>query len=77
MLWVFKRTISVRSFFEHPKHMFNLISKKIIAMLRLKICLTGPIFVFVVLLLALCPKSTAMVMAGRSFHLITHFPGQG
>ena len=25
---------------------------------------------------ALRPKSSAMVMAGRSVHLITHFPGQ-
>ena len=25
---------------------------------------------------ALCPKSTAMVMAGRSVHLTTLFPGQ-
>ena len=29
-------------------------------------------FVFV----ALRPKSTAMVMGGRSVHLTTHFPGQ-
>ena len=26
--------------------------------------------------LALCPKSTAMVIAGRSVHLTTLFPGQ-
>ena len=25
---------------------------------------------------ALCPKSTAMVMAGRSVHLTTFFPGK-
>ena len=31
------------------------------------------LFVFFV---ALCPKSTAMVMAGRSVHLTTLFPGQ-
>ena len=30
------------------------------------------LFVFV----ALCPKSTAMVIAGRSVHLTTLFPGQ-
>ena len=30
------------------------------------------LFVFV----ALRPKSTAMVIAGRSVHLTTHFPGQ-
>ena len=29
-----------------------------------------------VCLIALCPKSTAMVMAGRSVHLSTFFPGQ-
>ena len=27
-------------------------------------------------LVALRPKSTAMVMAGQSVHLTTHFPGQ-
>ena len=31
---------------------------------------------FVCLFVALCPKSTAMVIAGRSVHLITRFPGQ-
>ena len=29
-----------------------------------------------VCLVALRPKSTAMVIAGRSVHLTTHFPGQ-
>ena len=33
------------------------------------------LFVFVCLV-ALSPKSTAMVMAGRSVHLTTLFPGQ-
>ena len=32
-----------------------------------------PLFVCFV---ALCPKSTAMVIAGRSVHLTTLFPGQ-
>ena len=31
---------------------------------------------FVCLFVALRPKSTAMVMAGRSVHLTTLFPGQ-
>ena len=31
---------------------------------------------FVSFVVALRPKSTAMVMAGRSVHLITLFPGQ-
>ena len=30
MLWVLKRTVSSRHSFEHPKHMFKLIGKKII-----------------------------------------------
>ena len=30
----------------------------------------------VCLFVALCPKSTAMVIAGRSVHLTTLFPGQ-
>ena len=37
-----------------------------------KICLFVCLFVFV----ALRPKSTAMVVAGRSVHLTTRFPGQ-
>ena len=32
--------------------------------------------VIVCLFVALCPKSTAMVIAGRSVHLTTLFPGQ-
>ena len=43
------------------------------AVLRLLVlCVSSLFFVFV----ALHPKSTAMVMAGRSVHLTTHFPGQ-
>ena len=30
MLWVLKRTVSMRQFFEHPKHMFKLMGKKMI-----------------------------------------------
>ena len=36
------------------------------------VCLPGVLFVFV----ALRPMSTAMVIAGRSVHLTTLFPGQ-
>ena len=32
--------------------------------------------IFVCLFVGLCPKSTAMVKAGRSVHLTTLFPGQ-
>ena len=34
-----------------------------------------PVCLFVCFV-ALCPKSTAMVMTGQSVHLITFFPGQ-
>ena len=34
------------------------------------------LFVFLFVFVALCPKSTAMVMAGRSVHLTTLFHGQ-
>ena len=34
MLWALKRTVSMSSSFEHPKYMFKLMDKKIIAILR-------------------------------------------
>ena len=34
MLWVLKRTVSMRRFFWAPKHMFKMMDKKIIAILR-------------------------------------------
>ena len=34
MLWVLKKTVSMRRFFWAPKHMFKLMDKKIIAILR-------------------------------------------
>ena len=46
MLWVLKRTVSLRHFFEHPKQMFRLMSKYLITILHLLIltyvCLSGP-----------------------------------
>ena len=39
MLWVLKRTVSMRRFFEHPKHMLKLTDKKIIAILRINFLL--------------------------------------
>ena len=42
MLWVLKRTVSSRQSFEHPKHMFKLMDKKIITILRFFFLLTGP-----------------------------------
>ena len=38
MLWVLKRTGS----FKHPNHIFELMGKKILTILRLFFCLTGP-----------------------------------
>ena len=35
-----------------------------------------PVFILLVGFVALRPKSRAMVIAGRSVHLITLFPGQ-
>ena len=37
MLWVLKRTVSMRRFFEHPKHMLKLMGKKIFTFLRQKL----------------------------------------
>ena len=51
MLWVLKRTVSMRRFFEHPKHMFGLLGKKIIAFLRSKILLN---WTYAINLLTLC-----------------------
>ena len=34
MLWVLKRTVSMRRFFVHPKHMFKLMDYKIFTILR-------------------------------------------
>ena len=39
-------------------------------------CLSKPVTVIVCCFVALHPKSTAMVIAGRSVHLTTLFPGQ-
>ena len=38
MLWILKRAVSVRRFFEHPKHMLKLMDKKISTILRSKMC---------------------------------------
>ena len=51
------------------------ISRAIVYALEMVLPLSGP-FCFFVLIVALRPKSTAMVMAGRSVHLTTLFPGQ-
>ena len=39
MLWVLKRTVSMRRFFKHPKHMLKMMGKKIITILHAKILL--------------------------------------
>ena len=65
--------------------MFKLMGKKIIIRLRSKIFFTGRMIILrqvkymiclFVCFVALRPKSTAMVIAGRSVHLTTLFPGQ-
>ena len=42
MLWVLKRTVSMRCSFEHPKHMLKLTGKKIYTFLR-RNCLSKPV----------------------------------
>ena len=42
LLWVLKRTVSMRCSFEHPWYMFKLMGEKIITIFMLiKICLSG------------------------------------
>ena len=42
MLWVLKRTVSMRQSFEHAKHMFRLKDKERNTILPSKVCLAGP-----------------------------------
>ena len=42
MLLVLKNTSYWNGSFEHPKHMFKLMGKKMITILCYNICLTGP-----------------------------------
>ena len=42
MMWALKRTVSLRRFFEHPKHMLKLMAKKIYTILRSIFFLTKP-----------------------------------
>ena len=67
MLWVLEKTSQWDGSFEHPKHMSKLIDKEKITILAQNFCLMFVCFV------ALRPKSTAMVIAGRSVHLTTLF----
>ena len=49
MLWVLKRTVSMRQFFcqfEHPKQMLKLMDKKIVQFHAEKFYLSGPMFAF-------------------------------
>ena len=39
---VLKRTVSMRPLFEHSKYIFELMGKKIITILHIKSCLSGP-----------------------------------
>ena len=64
-----KNPVSLRRFFENPKHMFKFIDKNINTFYEQK-------SVLFVCFVVLCPKSTAMVMAGQSVHLTKLFPGQ-
>ena len=65
MLWVLKRTVSMRrGFFEHPKHMIKLMGKEIFTILRL--------YVFVYLNLCYCfyvPKFTKQTGLKKRLHV--------
>ena len=43
MLWVLQRTVSLRRFFEHPKHMLKPTGKKILTILAKKFCSSKPV----------------------------------
>ena len=42
MLWVLKRPVSMRRFFEHQKQMFKLMGKEINAILGAQTIISGP-----------------------------------
>ena len=44
MLWVLKRTVTMRQFFEHPKHMFKLIDAEKITLTLFFFCLTRTMY---------------------------------
>ena len=50
MLWVLKRTVSLRRFFEHTKHMLKIIGKKKITILRRFFCCLNLSLPFVIYL---------------------------
>ena len=85
MLWVLRRTLSqCDGSVEHPKHVFKLMGKNLMTILRSIFFLNwtyvferpGKCTYYSFVFVALRPKSTAMVIAGRSVHLTTLFPGQ-
>ena len=43
MLWVLKRTISLRDSFKHPKHMLKSMGKKYLQVYTENICLSKPV----------------------------------
>ena len=47
MVWVFKRTVSMRRSFEHPKHMLKLMGQNIFSIFTIKVfCLSDPCLCF-------------------------------
>ena len=47
MLWVLKRTVSMRRFFEHPKHKLNLMGKKIFTIYAQNFCCSWPMLKYI------------------------------
>ena len=69
-------TISVScKVLQKKKKKKNIVSHKILARFEVNVYRTL-LLCFLFVFVALRPKSTAMVIAGRSVHLTTLFPGQ-
>ena len=70
MFWVLKRTVSV---FEHPKHMFKLMSKKIITILQ-KIFTKFIIFLVHVYILLVCFLYVMVIYMSLGKYQILQYP---
>ena len=62
MFRVLKRTVSIRRFFDHRKHMFKLMGKEIIAFYAEHLCLTGPMFALHIVFVTFNFMGTLVIM---------------
>ena len=72
MLWVLKRTVSLGSF-KHPKYMFELMNKKIIAILRWQYFLNWPYDWFT---LQTCALSATCAKLSKSVYMAKNSGGR-